>query len=138
MFVLLATKPLNDDTKGFRFNILGIKGLTRKRIHKTRYGITKGQCMKAYHLGKRSVYIETKGNRNTTRQFKHFAGQSMSDKETKGTAKVVPIDQYYYDLSRIIDDADWMGDDETVALYLPEKEQIKQQMNDGELWYPNF
>jgi hypothetical protein len=31
-----------------------------------------------------------------------------------------------------------MGEDETVALFLPEKEQIKQQMDDGELWYPNF
>ena len=31
MFVLLATKDLNDGTKGFRFNFLGIKGLTRKR-----------------------------------------------------------------------------------------------------------
>ena len=62
----------------------------------------------------------------------------MKDKQTQGTAKVVPIDQYYYDLSRIIDDAEWMGEDETVALYLPEKEQIKQQMDDGELWYPNF
>ena len=62
----------------------------------------------------------------------------MKDKQTEGIAKVIPIDQYYYDLSRIIDDAEWMGEDETVALYLPEKEQIKQQMDDGELWYPNF
>jgi hypothetical protein len=62
----------------------------------------------------------------------------MKDKQTEGVAKVVPIDQYYYDLSRIIDDAEWMGEDETVALFLPEKEQIKQQMDDGELWYPNF
>jgi hypothetical protein len=62
----------------------------------------------------------------------------MKDKQTEGVAKVIPIDQYYYDLSRIIDDAEWMGEDETVALYLPEKEQIKQQMDDGELWYPNF
>ena len=69
MFVLFATKPLNDDTKGFRFNILGIKGLTRKR-----YGINNGTCMKAYHLGKRSIYFETTSNRTTARQFKHFAG----------------------------------------------------------------
>ena len=74
MFVLFATKPLNDDTKGFRFNFLGIKGLTRKRLHKKRYGITEGHCMKAYHLGKRSIYFETKQNCNTSRQFKHFAG----------------------------------------------------------------
>ena len=29
MFVIFATKPLNDGTKGFRFNFLGLKGLTR-------------------------------------------------------------------------------------------------------------
>ena len=62
----------------------------------------------------------------------------MSDGEAKGTAKVVPIDQYYNDISRIIDDAEWMGDDDVVELYLPEKEQIKRQMDDGDLWYPNF
>ena len=74
MFVLFATKPLNDDTKGFRFNILGIKGLTRKRKIMKRYGINNGTCMKAYHFGKRSIYFETKSNRTTARQFKHFAG----------------------------------------------------------------
>ena len=62
----------------------------------------------------------------------------MKDKQTKGTAKVVPIDQYYNDISKIIDDAEWMGDDETVDLFLPEKEQIKRQMDEGDLWYPNF
>ena len=36
MFALIATKPLNDDTNGFRFNVLGLKGLTRKRITKSR------------------------------------------------------------------------------------------------------
>ena len=62
----------------------------------------------------------------------------MSDGEAKGTAKVVPIEQYYNDISRIIDDAEWMGDEETVKLLMPEKEQIRKQMDDGELWYPNF
>jgi len=62
----------------------------------------------------------------------------MNDKQTKGTAKVVPIEQYYNDISKIIDDAEWMGDDETVDLYLPEKEQIRRQMDEGDLWYPNF
>jgi hypothetical protein len=74
MFVLFATKPLNDNTQGFRFNFLGIKGLTRKRKIERRYGIINGTCMKAYHLGKRSIYFETKGNRTTTRKFQHFAG----------------------------------------------------------------
>ena len=36
MFVLVATKPLNDGTKGFRFNVLGVKGLYRKRNQKSR------------------------------------------------------------------------------------------------------
>ena len=62
----------------------------------------------------------------------------MSDNETKGIATVIPINQYYNDISKIIDDAEWMGDDETVDLYLPEKEQIKRQMDEGDLWYPNF
>ena len=62
----------------------------------------------------------------------------MSDKETKGTAKVVPLDQYYNDICKIIDDAEWMGDVDVVELYLPEKEQIKRQMDEGDLWYPNF
>ena len=31
MIICLATKPLNDGTKGFRFNFAGVKGLTRKR-----------------------------------------------------------------------------------------------------------
>ena len=62
----------------------------------------------------------------------------MSDSETKGIATVIPIDQYYNDICKIIDDAEWMGDDETVDLYLPEKEQIKRQMDEGDLWYPNF
>ena len=62
----------------------------------------------------------------------------MSDVEAKGTAKVVPIEQYYNDISKIIDDAEWMGDDDVVELYLPEKEQIRRQMDDGELYYPNF
>ena len=62
----------------------------------------------------------------------------MSDSEAKGIAEVIPIDQYYNDISKIIDDAEWMGDDETVDLLLPEKEQIKRDMDDGELWYPNF
>ena len=62
----------------------------------------------------------------------------MSDSETKGIATVIPINQYYNDICKIIDDAERMGEDETVDLYLPEKEQIKRQMDEGDLWYPNF
>ena len=62
MFVIFATKPLNDGTKGFRFNFLGLKGLTRKRKHTSRgYKINVGGCMKAIHLGKHMTryYIAT-------------------------------------------------------------------------------
>ena len=31
MFVIVATKPLNDGSDGFRFNLFGKKGLLRKR-----------------------------------------------------------------------------------------------------------
>ena len=75
MFVLFATKPLNDGTQGFRFNFAGVKGLTRKRKTLSR-GIkfSSQDCMKAFHLGKRSIYIERKPNRNTERKLRHFAG----------------------------------------------------------------
>lgn len=75
MFIILATKPLNDRTKGFRFNVLGIKGLTRKRRTLSRgWRVEHKPCTTAIHMGKRSVYIERKANRRTTRAIKHFAG----------------------------------------------------------------
>ena len=74
MFVCIATKPLNDNTRGFRFNFAGIKGLTRKRVFIKRYGIVQGKCMTAYHLGKRSIYIERTLNKYRARRVRHFAG----------------------------------------------------------------
>lgn len=79
MFVLFATKPLNDGTNGFRFNFAGVKGLTRKRQPNRKdssrgYKIIKGDCTTQLHLGKRSIYIEHKPNRSTERKFHHFAG----------------------------------------------------------------
>jgi len=75
MFAIVATKPLNDNTKGFRFNILGTKGLTRKRKAISRgYKIEVGKCMTAYHLGKRTIYIEKDENTVTKRVLRHFAG----------------------------------------------------------------
>jgi len=75
MFVLFATKPLNDGTNGFRFNFAGVKGLTRKRKHASRgFKITRNDCMTALHLGKRTIYVEQKFNRNTKRKLCHFAG----------------------------------------------------------------
>ena len=39
MFIILATKPLNDGTKGFRFNFLGQKGFYRKRSRLLEVGL---------------------------------------------------------------------------------------------------
>ena len=75
MFYCIATKPLNDRTNGFRFNMIGLKGLTRKRKHASRgYKLDFGNCMTAIHLGKRTIYIERKPNRNSERRVRHFAG----------------------------------------------------------------
>ena len=74
MFVCIATKPLNDRTNGFRFNFLGFKGLTRKRLSKKRYGVQRGSCMTAVHIGKRSVYLEKPINKLGSRRVRHFAG----------------------------------------------------------------
>lgn len=75
MFVLIATKPLNDRTKGFRFNVFGLKGMTRKRKIVSRgYRIRRMKTMLAFDLGKRTVYFEQKSNRYSKRQFRHWAG----------------------------------------------------------------
>ena len=74
MFICIATKPLNDRTDGFRFNLCGLKGLTRKRQTVKRWGVSKGKCMKAVHLGKRSIYFEKGTNKITCRRVRHFAG----------------------------------------------------------------
>jgi len=75
MFAIIATKPLNDRTYGCRFNFLGIKGLTRRRKFKSRgVKIERLSSMIALHFFKRTVYIETKSNRNSGRLIRHFAG----------------------------------------------------------------
>ena len=72
MFVLFATKPLNDGTKGFRFNFLGQKGLYRKRSILSR-GIRRrnNPTMVAFDLCKRTLYLE---KYNPKRKLSHFAG----------------------------------------------------------------
>ena len=71
VFLIVATKPLNDGTKGFRFNILGRKGLYRKRNSKVRRGVSSGANMVGYHYGKRSLYLE---HGYSSRKLQHFAG----------------------------------------------------------------
>lgn len=76
MFIIVATKPLNDGTKGFRFNVLGMKGIARKRRIKSR-GLSlfnRDDCMTGHHVGKFSLYVERAVNRKTERKFLHFAG----------------------------------------------------------------
>jgi hypothetical protein len=57
---MLKIRALNDNTKGFRFDVIGIKGLYRKRSFKTRYelNIGHGDTFSDIHFGKRSLYIE--------------------------------------------------------------------------------
>ena len=45
MFVILATKPLNDGTKGRRFNILGQKGFFRLRKNTSRGWFKNEVCL---------------------------------------------------------------------------------------------
>ena len=71
MFVILATKPLNDRTEGFRFHFLGYKGIYRKRKATNRYGKSVGDTMTGYHFGKRSVYFQ---QTTPKRKLYHFAG----------------------------------------------------------------
>ena len=56
---LFSTRPLNDNTSGFRFDFIGIKGLYRKRKVQRRWGVNQnGDTFVQIHLGKRSLYIE--------------------------------------------------------------------------------
>ena len=75
MFAIIATKPLNDRTEGFRFNILGKKGIFRKRKIKSNGIKFKAlNSMIALHFFKRTIYLEKKANRTTGRRVRHFAG----------------------------------------------------------------
>ena len=75
MFVILATKPLNDGTKGFRFNFFGKKGIVRRRkLQSNGIKFVKGDCMNAYHIGKTTIYTEQAVNKTSTRKFHHVAG----------------------------------------------------------------
>jgi hypothetical protein len=72
MFIIFATKSLNDGTKGFRFNVLGKKGLVRLRKRKNNgWHIVQDDCMTAVHMGKLSLYTE---RQTTMRKLQHFAG----------------------------------------------------------------
>ena len=57
-FNIITKKPLLDGTGGYWFKALFLKGLTRPRKHKIRYGVTNGDTFTGYHLGKRSIYLQ--------------------------------------------------------------------------------
>jgi hypothetical protein len=72
MFMIIATKPLNDGTVGFRFNFFGRKGIVRRRKILSRgFRIERKQCVTAIHAGRLTVYAEHVKN---PRLFQHFAG----------------------------------------------------------------
>ena len=72
MFVIFATKPLYDGTKGFRFNFLGQKGLIRKRVWiKRGWKRERLKGTTAYHMGRVSLYLVRS---NSPRKLYHFAG----------------------------------------------------------------
>jgi hypothetical protein len=73
MFVILATKPLNDGTKGRRFNLLGQKGFFRLRKNTSRGWFKNeiGDTFSQYHFGKLTIAFERK---IPARQLRHFAG----------------------------------------------------------------
>ena len=54
----MRIKSFNDGTTGFRFDIAGVQGLYRKRVVIRRFGLTRGDSMTGFHLGKRSLYLE--------------------------------------------------------------------------------
>lgn len=71
-FLICAAKPLNDGTKGFRFNFFGQKGVVRLRKHKSNgFNIQSKDCMTRINLGKLTVYME---HNLTIRRLRHFAG----------------------------------------------------------------
>jgi hypothetical protein len=75
MFYCIATKSLNDGTRGFRYNVLGVKGIVRKRQTKSRgFNIEKGKAMRVLNMGKLSVYFERKKNTYSVRKLRHWAG----------------------------------------------------------------
>jgi len=75
MFILIATRKLNDGTKGFRYNILNQKGLVRRRKRLSRgVSFETGKAMKALHIGRLSIYFESKRNQHSVRQLRHWAG----------------------------------------------------------------
>ena len=73
MFLIQATLPLNDGTKGRRFNFFGQKGFVRLRKSKSRgwFVNQKGDTFNQFHFGKLTVAFEKKQPKV---KLRHFAG----------------------------------------------------------------
>jgi len=72
MFLIASTLPLNDGTKGFRFNFLGTKGFVRLRKQKSNgFTFQKGDTFSQLHLGRLTLAKERKFS---APKLRHFAG----------------------------------------------------------------
>ena len=74
MFVIaIATKPLNDGTKGRRFNVFNKKGFFRLRKDKSRgwFKTDEGATFNQYHFAKFTIAIE---NEIPLKTQNHIAG----------------------------------------------------------------
>ena len=71
-FTCVSFKSNNDGTSGFRFNILGTKGLVRRRKKKSNgLKLTSGDCFNSLHMFKTTIHVEKK---RTIDPLGHFAG----------------------------------------------------------------
>ena len=57
---------------------------------------------------------------------------------SQGNKYVVPLSHYHNKLMQDIDDAEWMSDFERADRIAEEEKQIRQDIENGDLWYPLF
>ena len=50
----------------------------------------------------------------------------------------MPISQYHNNLSKQVDDAEWMGEEERAYVLQCELDQVKRMIDNGELYYASF
>lgn len=62
----------------------------------------------------------------------------MSSCNEYNTKHIVPIHNYYVQLSRQIDDADWLGHDDEADVLRSELAHVTEARDKGDVWYPMF